>query len=393
MINHSSHDHENSLISVLENHRLIVCCGAGGVGKTTTSAALALSAARQGKKVLALTIDPSKRLAQTLGVNKNEAEPVLLKRSRLDQLGVPKHGELYAWLLDPKVISDQVVNAQAGDQAETLKGNLIYQQISSIVAGMQEYTAVEALHQFLSDQRFDLIILDTPPSRHALRFIDSPDRVASFLDKRIFRLFVPKKNGLIAKMAAKVIDEVLERAFGKVTSAELRQFFELFSRLLDHLNENQQEMAKVFQADDVAFFLVTTAREDAINEAQHFAQEIRTRQLKLGGFLLNRYPIKLDKHIDLEELNQYFDQVLDEAEQSITVPNGTKESLRELFQESLISTQSSHVLRLNTEDTLSALGNVYRLKELQGDASTLEGIAHLTEQLMGLEQAPKESPK
>ena len=192
-------------------------------------------------------------------------------------------------------------------------------------------------------------------------------------------------------MAAKVIDEVLERAFGKVTSAELRQFFELFSRLLDHLNENQQEMAKVFQANDVAFFLVTTAREDAINEAQHFAQEIKTRNLKLGGFLLNRYPIKLDKHIDLHELYQAFDQVLNEAEQSINVSNGTKESLKELFQENLISTQSSHILRLNTEHTLSSLGNVYRLKELQGDASTLEGIAQLTEQLMGLKPASQES--
>lgn len=391
MIKQSTHDQYDSLMKALGTRRLIVCCGAGGVGKTTTSAALALAAARQGKRVLALTIDPSKRLAQTLGVNKNEPEPILLDRARLNALGVPEHGELYAWLLDPQIISDQVVNAEAGDQAETLKKNLIYKQISGIVAGMQEYTAVEALHQFLSDQRFDLIILDTPPSRHALRFIDSPDRVASFLDKRIFRLFVPKRNGLIAKMAAKVIDEVLDRAFGKVTSAELRQFFELFSRLLDHLNQNQQEMAQVFQAEDVAFFLVTTAREDAIDEAQRFAEEIKKRNLNLGGFLLNRYPIKLDHPVQLDDLHDRFNVVLASAQQSIDATINTTTSLKELFREILISTHASHELRRNTEQTLKALGNVYRLKELQGDASTLEGISQLTEQLMAIHLAPKES--
>ncbi len=377
-----THDHYSSLMDALIKHRLIVCCGAGGVGKTTTSAALALAAARQGKRVLALTIDPSKRLAQTLGVKKNEPHPVLLCRDRLDQLGVPKTGELYAWLLDPQLISDQVVNAEAGDQAEALKKNLIYTQISGIVAGMQEYTAVEALHQFLNDQRFDLIILDTPPSRHALRFIDSPDRVASFLDKRIFRLFVPKRTGLIAKMAAKVIDEVLERAFGKVTSSELKQFFELFSRLLDHLNQNQKEMAQVFQAHDVAFYLVTTAREDAVDEAQRFAQEIKRRHLNLGGFLLNRYPLKIDQDIDLSELTECFEQVLKNTKNDTFNTTKSQEGLKALLHEPLLSTQKSHELRRKTERVLAGLGQVYRLKELKTDASTLEGIAQLTDQLM-----------
>ena len=170
------HEVDGSLYAALQSKRLIVCCGAGGVGKTTTSAALALAAARLGKKVLALTIDPSKRLAQTLGVDRNTPEPVKINRDRLEALNVPLTGELHAWLLDPQLISDKVVNEEAGDQAETLKNNLIYQQISGIVAGMQEYTAVEALHQFLQDRRYDLIILDTPPARHALRFIDSPER-------------------------------------------------------------------------------------------------------------------------------------------------------------------------------------------------------------------------
>jgi anion-transporting ArsA/GET3 family ATPase len=366
------------LMALINHCRLIVCCGAGGVGKTTTSAALALTAARLGKRVLALTIDPSKRLAQTLGVAKNSVEPVLLDRSRLTELGVPESGELYAWLLDPQMISDRVVNEEAGDQAEALKNNLIYKQISGIVAGMQEYTAVEALHQFLKTDRFDLIVLDTPPARHALRFIDSPERVASFLDKRIFRLFVPGKTGLIGKVASKVIDEVLERAFGEVTSKELKQFFELFSRLLAHLNQNQTEMADIFRGDDVAFFLVTTAREDALVEAQLFAREVLNRQLQLGGFFLNRCPNTQAETVTLDQLSDrcrklIFD-VLKDDEATV--------KLFDTLREPLLTTHRGHKLRLETSEKLKHLGQTFMLGELDTDASSLAGINQLATALI-----------
>ena len=366
------------LIESIHRCRLIVCCGAGGVGKTTTAAALALTAARLGKRVLALTIDPSKRLAQTLGVTRNSPEPVLVDRMRLKALGVPDSGELYAWLLDPQLISDRVVNEEAGDQAETLKSNLIYQHISGIVAGMQEYTAVEALHQFLKVDRFDLIILDTPPSRHALRFIDSPQRVASFLDKKIFKLFVPSKTGLISKVAAKVIDEVLERAFGEVTSKELKQFFELFSRLLDHLNHNQAEMSEVFRGRDVAFYLVTTARKDALDEAQLFAKEVLQRQLRLGGFFLNRCPNTFTESIPIEDLKSKFNQLLVESLDD----SRSATELFNLFEESLITAHFSHELRIQTSDKLREIGEVFTLGELETAASSLEGISQLANQLI-----------
>lgn len=366
------------LIESIDRCRLIVCCGAGGVGKTTTSAALALTAARLGKKVLALTIDPSKRLAQTLGVTRNSLEPILIDRNRLKALDVPQSGELYAWLLDPQLISDRVVNEEAGDQADTLKSNLIYQQISGIVAGMQEYTAVEALHQFLKVDRFDLIILDTPPSRHALRFIDSPQRVASFLDKKIFKLFVPSKTGLISKMAAKVVDEVLERAFGEVTSKELKQFFELFSRLLDHLNHNQAEMSEIFRGSDVAFYLVTTAREDALDEAQLFAKEVLHRQLQLGGFFLNRCPNTSTESIPLEDLRSKMNELLSAH---IEETQSAKD-LFTLFEESLITAHQSHELRIHTSGQLRELGEVFTLGELETDVSSLEGISQLANHLL-----------
>ena len=377
----ATHEMKDHIIEALKTKRLIVCCGAGGVGKTTTSAALALAGARLGKQVLALTIDPSKRLAQTLGVDRNTPTPVPLSRERLSKLKVPPEGAVHAWLLDPKLISDQVVNEEAGEEASTLKANLIYQQISSIVAGMQEYTAVEALHQFLKENQYDLIILDTPPSRHTLRFIDSPERVASFLDKRIFRLFVPSQGSLLGKVAAKVIDEVLDRAFGEVTRKELKQFFELFSRLLDHLNRNQAEMAKVFRSDDVLFYLITTARDDAVDEAQRFAHEVQRRQLTLGGFLINRCPQHQNKQPDEVALKKYFHELLqdqlDSKDDLLSI-----EGLQELFQEPIFATVQTEKLRLNTIKKLHQLGEVSLLNELNVEGSSLEGISELAQQIL-----------
>lgn len=366
------------LFEALQRSKLIVCCGAGGVGKTTTSAALALAGARLGKRVLALTIDPSKRLAQTLGVSRNTPEPVLIERSRLDALGVPKEGQLFAWLLDPKLISDKVVNEEAGEEAEELKQNLIYQQISGIVAGMQEYTAVEALHQFLNEERFDLIILDTPPSRHALRFIDSPQRVAAFLDKRIFRLFVPNQSSIMGKVASKLIDEVLDRAFGEQTRHELKQFFELFSRLLDHLHQNQEEMSVVFKSPDVIFYMVTTARIDAIDEAQRFAKEVLDRELNLGGFFINRTP-QYSETLSVDESLTYFSEAIN----SVGGSHEQSERLGAVLKPLLLSEEKASALRRSTSSLLDAMGSVIALSELRREASSLEGISSLADEMLG----------
>lgn len=398
----------DALRAQLLSTRLCVCCGAGGVGKTTTSAALALSGARLGLRVLALTIDPSKRLAQTLGVARNTPTPVEIERGRLDALGVPEEGSLSAWLLDPQLVSDAVVNREAGKDAETLKRNLIYQEISGMVAGMQEYTAVEALHTFLQGDDYDLIILDTPPSRHALRFIDSPQRVAAFLDKKIFQLFVPSQTGLLGRVASRVIDEVLDRAFGEEPRRELKQFFELFSRLLDHLNSNQAEMSKMFQSEDVQFFMVTTARLDAIDEAERFATETRARGLNLGGFFLNRCaPHELNAPLssgdlpvetredrltdELDRLTQVFSDQLTltlrqrphDEERVERDDIGEVTALAEQFRGHLRQQAETRSLRYETARALSERGTLYRLRELTIDAASLEGISALADELTG----------
>jgi anion-transporting ArsA/GET3 family ATPase len=276
---------------LIETKRVLVCCGAGGVGKTTVSASLALAAARAGKRVLVVTIDPSKRLAETLGVARNRPTPVALSTERLAHLGVTSPGSLAAWMLDPQTVSDAVVDAHSRTPADAarLKANPIYRNVSSMVAGMQEYTAVEALYGFVRDDHYDLVILDTPPSRNALRFLDAPERVGAFLDRRIFNLFVPGEGGAIRRMAASLIEKVMDVAFGETTRRDLQTFFDLFGQILGKLNQHQHHMQAFFKSPAVGFLLVTSPRQAALTEAFYFEAKTRNELgLPLAGYVLNQ---------------------------------------------------------------------------------------------------------
>lgn len=275
---------------MLAEKRVIVSCGAGGVGKTTVSASLALAAARAGRRVLVVTIDPSKRLAETLGVERNPPHPVELPAERLAAAGITA-GRLSAWMLDPKLVSDRVVNdfAKSPEDARRLLDNRMYKNITAMIAGLQEYTAVEALHGFVEDDLYDLVILDTPPSRDALRFLDAPDRVTLFLDRRIFNLFVPGEGSVIRRMATQLVEKVMDVAFGEDTRRDLQQFFDLFGGILDHLNHNQHEMRAFFRRPDIGFLLVTSPAREALAEAEFFAHKTRHElDMHLCGYVLNR---------------------------------------------------------------------------------------------------------
>ncbi len=281
---------EGAVARMLAEKRVVVCCGAGGVGKTTVSASLALAAARAGRRVLVVTIDPSKRLAETLGVQRNPPTPVDLPADRLAAAGVTRGG-LAAWMLDPKLVSDRVVHdfARSPEEARRLLDNPMYRNITAMIAGMQEYTAVEALHGFVRDDVYDLVILDTPPSRDALRFLDAPDRVSMFLDRRIFNLFVPGEGSVIRRMATQLVEKVMDIAFGEQTRRDLQQFFDLFGSLLDHLNHNQHEMRAFFKQPDIGFLLVTSPAREALAEAEFFARKTRDElKMHLCGYVLNR---------------------------------------------------------------------------------------------------------
>ena len=280
----------NRLIEVIDNKRVLVCCGAGGVGKTTVAASLALCAARRGRRVLVVTVDPSRRLAETLGVARHSSHPMMLAAHRLAEAGVEPPGQLEAWMLDPKSVSDQAVARMSNpDDAARLMQNRIYHHVTEMIAGMQEYTAVEALYEFVRDDRYDLVVLDTPPSRNALNFLEAPSRVGRFLDGRVFKLFMPGEGGIIRRAASKLIERAMDMAFGQETREELQVFFELFAIILGGLNRNAHSMRDYFASDAVGFLIVTSPRQEALVEADYFASRTRDDMgLNLEAVVLNQ---------------------------------------------------------------------------------------------------------
>lgn len=279
-----------TLRELVETKRVVVACGAGGVGKTTTAAALGLAAARLGRRVLVLTIDPSKRLAQALGVSRNPPEPVPLPLERQKAVGIVAPGSLDAWMLDPKLVADDAVRrfAKSEEAARPILDNRIYRQATSMVAGLHEYTAMKALHRFTTEGRYDLVVLDTPPARNALDFLDAPTRFSRFLDGAIFKMFVPTDGGLLSRAASKVVSRVLGGVFGQDFASELTAFFGVFSKLFASLNTDLADVRERLSRDDTAFLLVTTPSPASLTEAQFFHDKMLSLHLPFRGFVLNR---------------------------------------------------------------------------------------------------------
>lgn len=275
---------------LIEKNAVIVCCGAGGVGKTTTAASLAVGAARLGRRVLVLTIDPSRRLAETLGVSRNPREPVPLPPERQAAAGIAAPGRLDAWMLDAKLVADDSVRRFAGseERAKPILANRVYQQATTMLAGLHEYAAMKALHGFITGGNYDLVVLDTPPSRNALDFLEAPTRLSGFLDGAIFRMFLPSKTGLLGRAGSKLISKVLGLAFGEEFASELSAFFESFAGLFASLNADLAEVRARLAKADTAFLLVTTPSEAAVAEAHFFHERILQLGLPFRGFVLNR---------------------------------------------------------------------------------------------------------
>ena len=287
-----------TLPGLIRDARIIVCCGAGGVGKTTVATGLALAAARRGRKVLALTVDPSRRLAETLGVQRNLRSPVPVPRAHLERAGLAGDVELDAWMLDPQQVANRVVKrfARSPEHLARLMDNRVYRQMTRMVAGMQEYTAMEAVHGFMEEGRYDLLVLDTPPSRHALDFLEGPSKLQRFFDGRIFRLFTPtEKASPIRRAAARLIRKTLGVALGEDNFDELQEFFvsigELFTMLTGNATRTRQLLG---DPETVGFLLVTSTAPEAIEDALFFRSRTGALEMPFSGFVLNRSQARLD---------------------------------------------------------------------------------------------------
>lgn len=268
--------------------RIVVCCGAGGVGKTTTAAALGVRAAERGRRVVVLTIDPAKRLAQSMGIDALDNSPRQVE-------GIEGPGELYAMMLDMKRTFDEIVEAHAeADRARAILENPFYQSLSAGFAGTQEYMAMEKLGQLRARDSWDLIIVDTPPSRSALDFLDAPKRLGSFLDGRFIRLLTaPAKAGGRAGMKfLNVGMSMMTGTLGKLLGASLLRDVQTFVAAMDTLfggfRTRAEATYRLLQAPGTAFLVVATPERDALREAAYFVERLEADRMPLAGLVLNR---------------------------------------------------------------------------------------------------------
>ncbi|MDR0966902.1 MAG: AAA family ATPase [Myxococcales bacterium] len=281
-----------SLERLLADRRIVVCCGAGGVGKTTISAALGLAAARLGRRTLVLTIDPARRLAQAMGLPENARAPVPVRADRLAALSIAP-GNLHAWMLLPEVIFEQMILelTDSPEQARRIQDNRIYQLLSRMTAGMQEYTAAEAVHRLSVSGNYDLVVLDTPPSRNALDFLVAPGRIAGFLDERVVSIFLPKgerRQGVLARKARGLIDAVFARIFGASFHAELFDFIDAFSGMFGAMRDHANCVKRRLESDAAAFLVVTAQGSTVTSEALFLRKSICRMGFPFRGFILNR---------------------------------------------------------------------------------------------------------
>ncbi|MER7702158.1 ArsA family ATPase [Kitasatospora sp. NPDC097605] len=268
--------------------RIIVCCGSGGVGKTTTAAAIGLRAAERGRKVVVLTIDPARRLAQSMGLTELDNTPRIVK-------GVSGDGELQAMMLDMKRTFDEVVLAHAEpERARAIMENPFYQSLSAGFAGTQEYMAMEKLGQLRAAEEWDLIVVDTPPSRSALDFLDAPNRLGSFLDGKVIRILTaPAKVG--GRSAMKFLNAgmgLFTGTLGKIFGAQLLTDVQTFVSAMDSMFGGFRERAdrtyQLLQAPGTAFLVVAAPERDALREAAYFVDRLAADRMPLAGLVLNR---------------------------------------------------------------------------------------------------------
>jgi anion-transporting ArsA/GET3 family ATPase len=274
--------------------RIIVCCGSGGVGKTTTAAAIGLRAAERGRHVVVLTVDPARRLAQSMGLSMLDNTPRPVPGAGPPD-GAAPGGSLHAMMLDMKRTFDEIVEAHADpDRAAQILANPFYQSLSSSFAGTQEYMAMEKLGQLRRAQEWDLIVVDTPPSRSALDFLDAPQRLGRFLDGRLLRLLTAP-----AKVGGRAYLRVLNAGFGVVTGvltkilgAQVLRDVQTFVTALDTMFGGFRERAdytyQLLRAPGTAFLVVAAPEPDALREASYFVERLAQERMPLAGLLLNR---------------------------------------------------------------------------------------------------------
>ena len=370
----------------LADARVCVVCGSGGVGKTTTSAALAAGMAARGLRVAVVTIDPARRLATALGLDELGNEPHRIEPERFAAAGLPLgDGELWAMTLDPKRTFDDLI-ARLSPDAETrerILANRVYRELSHAVAGSQEFTAVAKLHELTQEGGWDLLVLDTPPSRNALEFLDAPDRLRAFFEGRALQTLLRGGGAglrLIGRGTGLVLG-LLRRVTGAELLSDLSDFFRLLGGLLGGFRERAAQVEALLRAPGTTFVLVTSPEREPIDEAIHFRRRLAEAGMALGGTIVNRM------HEDaLGDEDPADVPSLLEREAGLSPALAARVAAAFADEHALARRDAANVRRLR--ERLGADTPLARIPLLDGDVHDVEGLMRLQAHLFAASDAP-----
>ena len=354
-----------SLARLVSDADIIVTAGSGGVGKTTIAAVLALEGARAGRRAVVVTIDPAKRLADALGLKGLSNTPARIEGEW--------SGELWAMMLDTKSTFDDLVMKHSVDpaQADRILSNRFYKNISGALSGTQEYMAMEKLYELHCDSEFDLVVVDTPPTRHALDFIDAPRRLTRFLDHRLYRILVAPTRGLMK--AANVAAQAFVRTLSKVVGAEVIDdaitFFTAFSGMEEGFKQRANTVFALLASQQTAFVLVASPRRDTVEEADFFARRLLDADIDVRALIVNRMHPKFGE--GLAEATRERARTLDGTDLGGLYANLADFRL-------VASREEEHLVGLAER---VAPAPVVRVPFLRSDVHDLDGLAEVGEHL------------
>jgi anion-transporting ArsA/GET3 family ATPase len=367
-----------SVSELLAGRRIVVCAGSGGVGKTTTAAALAMGAAADGAKVAVVTIDPARRLANSLGLEELGNEPRLIEPERFTEHGVEMQGELWALMLDAKRTFDELIEHLAPDARtrDEVLSNRIYKQLSNAVAGSQEFTAIAKLYDLDASGRFDLLVLDTPPSRNALDFLDAPERLTGFFQGRAIKVFL-RPAGLGGRILGKgtgVAFGILRRVTGVDLLNDLSVFFRALGGMIDGFVARADRVGALLADPGTTFLIVTSPRHDPVEEAIFFHRKLREAGMPFGGLVVNRVHAAPELDGELPE------ELVEELGETLAGRVAT--SARELAALAARDERNIAHLRQRLSDPPLLI-----VPERHDDVHDVEGLAHVREHLWGVSPA------
>ncbi len=361
---------------VVRHRSIVICCGSGGVGKTTTSAAIALEAARLGRAACVVTIDPARRLANSLGVDELSNRPTRIEGDW--------PGELHALMLDPKGTFDDLITRYSDSeaQADDIRVNRIYRNLTGTLSGTQEYMAMEKLHELVEEGGFDVVVVDTPPSRNALDFLDAPRRLTHFLENRIFQaLMAPTRVGLrFMGVAAQALLRTISKVAGADIVHDAVAFFQAFEGMEEGFRLRAARVRELLVQPGTAFVLVASPRPDSVDEAVHFAGKLEESGMKATALIMNRVQPRFASDDELARLAPYGDRTSRPDDPAAV-------ALAELVENLAGYTMASDREESAYAELVAqvAPAPVYRVPLLNTDVHDLDGLGHVADLLFGQE--------